>query len=172
MFTAWHSTLGLTSAINHKEHPAESNQYDAPISINIPQPSRISHRQRRGSIIIRGASRAILTSLRILSPDPDSRLPTPERNKPGDAVIASSSSGRCDCSKKESNLVRGLHTNSLSQDSRFCVTMRLYMAVYEGVNPQLVSRYTLIRHLAYAFFINCLLLSCRSKFAEQFNQKF
>jgi len=51
------------------------------------------------------------------------------------------------------------------------------MEVYEGVNSQLVSRYTLIRHLAYAFFINCLVPSCRSKLprippGKQFNQKF
>lgn len=98
--------------------------------------------------IINEATPAILTSLRILSPA--SCLPR---------RILVIINRRC-CSKKESNLVRGLHTNSWGkpqqQQHESCVTMcvaillRVCACACVCVCLRLMSRYTLICHLPFA----------------------
>jgi len=100
------STLGY--AMNHNENPAEPNQYVAPsISFSYPATSAIDcyYYKRRVACNFNELTHFIARSWKSW---------VKQENKPGDPVIATSSNERrCGCSKKESNLVRGLHTNSM-----------------------------------------------------------
>lgn len=125
--------------------------------------------------IIRGAMPAILTSLRILSSTlllppgcllQGQRIEAYPQSHPHPRwLLVIIKNRRCQCSKKESNLVRGLHTNSLLH---VYVTMSAYichiriigvrvcvcqLAIDVTINIDLPQREK--TYLVYAYFINC-----------------